>query len=119
LKISQTRLIQILQTRYQEIIRLNPNEAGPYLHLVVARLSGKTKIDIRMEKNHKRSHFHATCPDTCDISVDIATIEILAGECSGATWKEIRSWAFLNRKELALLWHRLNHSEQQTFNLEG
>jgi hypothetical protein len=117
LRIKQRRLIQRLQAGYRYLTESTAADAGAFIYLVVARLPGKTKIEIRMEKNHHRPHFHAVSPESCDVSVDIATIEILAGKCSGAVWKEIQSWAFLNRSDLERLWRELNPKQKSIFTL--
>ena len=53
-----------------------------YIHLLVKRLDGKIRNLVQKETNHARPHFHTKATGACDVSVNIETAEILAGELS-------------------------------------
>jgi len=93
-----------------------PPGSAEYIHLLVGRLEGKIRIVVQKERNHARPHFHAKAPDGCDVSVDIETAEILAGDCR-RHWRTLRRWAFAERERLMSLWNSLNEREPSTFEL--
>ena len=93
-----------------------PRDSAEYIHLLVGRLDGKVRIVVQKERNHTRPHFHAKAPDGCDVSVDIATGEILAGDCR-RHWRILRRWAFAERERLMTLWESLNEREPSAFEL--
>jgi Domain of unknown function (DUF4160) len=112
------RIVETLQLAYQEMVKPDQDQHGPFLHLVLHR-SGKLRIEVRMERNHPRPHFHAICTDACNVSVDIMTTERLVGDCSPRIWKEVRSWAFLNRDRLLTVWNHLNSGQLRSFPMEA
>jgi hypothetical protein len=116
------RLIEALKLSYTR--RFAPqsegSEGGPYFHLLIDHpLGGKIRIEVRMEKNHSRPHFHAKCSDVCDISVDIKTTETLAGNCKSKILKKIQIWAFGERQHLLSTWQLLNDNQKVDFSLEA
>ncbi len=111
----RAKLGDALQESFRQSFVEKPPSNGFYIELVIERLPGGTKIEVRMERNHKRPHFHARCSDACDVSVDIQTAERLAGNCDGKVWRQIVSWAYLNRGRLQEYWDTLNNNEASSF----
>ena len=115
----QARLVADLQSGFRKLVPDSDNADPRLIRFVVERLSKGTKIEVRLEKNHFRPHFHASCSDECNLSVDIQTIEILAGKCKNKIWKEVRSWAYLHRETLLELWNELNPQSRCKFALKA
>jgi hypothetical protein len=103
---SVARLVQELQASFASLAS-PPSDTSDYLHMVVARVDGHVRIQMRRERNHARPHFHAKAADECDVSVDIATTEILAGDCR-RHWKAVQRWAYRERERLLGLWKALH-----------
>jgi hypothetical protein len=113
------RLVADLQLDFRTMVAPRPGRQDGYLHLLVTRLARGTKIEVRMERNHFRPHFHASTPQDCDISIDIVTLEVLAGKCDNKIRKEVEIWAYMDREKLLKLWNELNPQAAYTFPLEA
>jgi hypothetical protein len=94
-----------------------PSQADGLIRWVVTTLPNKTRIEVGLEKNHRRPHFHAKCGDKCDVSVDIQTVEILKGQCARGHWKSVRDWAFYKKDLLLGVWNELNETQGVAFKL--
>lgn len=108
-------LIANLTAAFARYVEAPPGRPG-LTHIIVKRLDGKIRIMVHKEANHVRPHFHAKAPDGCDVSVDIKTTEVLAGDCS-RHWRVLRRWAFAEREQLMALWVKLNDGASADFGL--
>jgi hypothetical protein len=108
-------LVLELQASFAQYVGAHQDPAEHIRHMV-ARLPGDIRIKVQREQNHARPHFYALAADECDISVDIETTEILAGECR-RHWKIIRRWAFNERDRLRAIWNRLHEGQGHDFSL--
>lgn len=113
------RLVADLQLDFRTMMAPRNGRQGGYLEFLVTRLPRGTKIEVRMERNHFLPHFHASTPQDCDISIDICTLDVLAGKCDNKMLKEVINWAFMNREKLLKLWNEINPQAAYTFTLEA
>ena len=93
-----------------------PPGSANYIHLLVKPLDGKIRNLVQKETNHARPHFHTKAPGACDVSVDIETAEILAGNCRRHR-RIVRRWAFAEQERLMALRVQLYDGASADFGL--
>jgi hypothetical protein len=83
-------------------------------NLVVPRISTFYGIVVAMfydeERHSGRPHFHATYAGE-DVSIDIATLEVLAGSFPTAGLRLVTEWAAMHRAALEANWERARRHE--------
>jgi hypothetical protein len=67
---------------------------------------GKVRLAV-FGGEHGRAHFHLAGPGF-QCSLDMETLEVLAGDAPAAVLRRVREWAKANREIIAAAWEEWN-----------